>query len=63
MLARKVVGTLRKKDIGVFFKVPSTGLEPVTPRLGIWCSILMSYGGNLFNYSKFYSKLIKVYKD
>tara|TARA_B100001964_G_scaffold39646_2_gene43366 strand:- start:1359 stop:1505 length:147 start_codon:yes stop_codon:yes gene_type:complete len=45
MLARKVVGTLRKKDIGVFFKVPSTGLEPVTPRLGIWCSIQMSYEG------------------
>ena len=21
-----------------------TGLEPVTPRLGIWCSILLSYG-------------------
>ena len=23
--------------------VISTGLEPVTPRLGIWCSIQMSY--------------------
>ena len=44
-------------------RIVPTGLEPVTPRLGIWCSILMSYGGNLFNYSKFYSKLIKVYKD
>ena len=21
-----------------------TGFEPVTPRLGIWCSILLSYG-------------------
>ena len=21
----------------------STGIEPVTPRLGIWCSILLSY--------------------
>ncbi len=21
-----------------------TGIEPVTPRLGIWCSILLSYG-------------------
>ena len=43
--------------------MPPTGLEPVTPRLGIWCSILMSYGGNFFNASDFYYRLIKVYKD
>ena len=24
--------------------VRTTGFEPVTPRLGIWCSILLSYG-------------------
>ena len=34
--------------------VPPAGLEPTTPRLGIWCSILLSYGGtvsNLFLYN------------
>ena len=31
----------------------STGIEPVTPRLGIWCSILLSYECKILN-NKFY---------
>ncbi len=30
----------------IVVEMPSTGLEPVTPRLGIWCSIQMSYEGS-----------------
>ncbi len=33
---------------GVLGMVRPTGFEPVAPRLGIWCSILLSYGRRAF---------------
>ena len=30
----------------LFLLVPPARLERTTPRLGIWCSIHLSYGGN-----------------
>src|SRR5262249_9312972 len=39
----RICGTWRFVNLLIFLATP-TGFEPVTPRLGIWCSIHLSYG-------------------
>ena len=36
-------GKMRRSGLGEVVVRP-TGFEPMAPRLGIWCSILLSYG-------------------
>jgi hypothetical protein len=36
-------------DMLLILLASPTGFEPVTPRLGIWCSILLSYGDMRFH--------------
>lgn len=39
--------------------VRPAGFEPTTPRLGIWCSIRLSYGRTGFDYTSFAAKAIR----
>ena len=41
-------GRLKDQKRLIFLATP-TGFEPVTPRLGIWCSIHLSYGAVFAN--------------
>ncbi len=40
---------LKLKPKSLILLASPTGFEPVTPRLGIWCSILLSYEDNRSN--------------